>query len=91
MIRAAIHTGMLRRVQSVTLDGSAETLVEALDTATRGRLLLLASVKRMAIGADINRKILASGSADFVSGAAGTGRRDFRVIRMDTFFHREAS
>ena len=89
--KGGFHSHAASKNVSATLDGGTETLVEALDTATRGRLLLLAGIEGMAVGANVDGEILVSGSAHLVGGAAGTGRSDLLVIRMDTFFHREAS
>ena len=69
------------------LDSSAETLVEALYAATSGRLLLLARVERVAVGADFNTQFrLGRASRERVS--AGACHRCFSVVlRVYSCFH----
>ena len=49
---------MAIRLGLAALNSSAETLVETLYAATSGRLLLLTSVERVAVGAHIQREVL---------------------------------
>ncbi len=71
------------------LDSSAETLVEALYAATSGRLLLLTSVERVAVGAYVQREVLTRGRTDLEACTARTVGGDRVVIRVDTLFHLE--
>lgn len=71
------------------LNSSAETLVEALYAATSGRLLLLTSVERVAVGAHIQREVLTRGRTYLKVGAARTRGGDRVVIRVDTLSHLE--
>jgi hypothetical protein len=77
------------RKGSAALDSSTETLVEALYTATGGRLFLLTGVERVAVGAHVQGKILTRRGAHLEAGTAGTVGGDRVVIRMDTLFHLE--
>ena len=67
----------------------AETLVEALYAAAGGRLLLLAGVERVAVGANVQREVMARRGANGKALAAGTGGSDRVVFRVDTLFHLE--
>ena len=81
---------VVRRVLTAT-HCSTEALVETLDAATGGRLLLLAGVERVTLRADVDMEIFAGRGADRMGRATGTGRRDFLVFGMNRLFHREAS
>ena len=64
----------------------AETLVEALNTSAGVNQLLLASVERMALGANFDVDLRLGGtSLDDVAACAGDGA--VNVVRMDTLFH----
>ena len=64
---------------------TAETLVEALNTSAGVHQLLLASVERMALGANFDVDLRLGGtSLDDV--AAGAGEGAVNVVRMDTRF-----
>jgi hypothetical protein len=76
-----------KQLKVSALDGSTETLVEALDAATGGSLLLLAGVERVALGAHVQREGLLGSGTDFVLRAAGAGCGLALVVRMDTLFH----
>ena len=65
---------------------TAETLVEALNTSAGVNQLLLASVERMALGANFDVDLRLGGtSLDDVAACAGDGA--VNVVRMDTLFH----
>ena len=65
---------------------TAETLVEALNTSAGVNQLLLASVERMALGANFDVDLgLGGTSLDDVAACAGDGA--VNVVRMDTLFH----
>ena len=65
---------------------TAETLVEALNTSAGVNQLLLASVERMALGANFDVDLGFGGtSLDDVAACAGDGA--VNVVRMDTLFH----
>lgn len=67
----------------------AKALVEALYAAAGGRLLLLAGVERMAVGAYVQREVAAGRGTDGKVLAAGAGGGDRVVFRVDTLFHLE--
>lgn len=71
------------------LDCSAKTLVEALYTATCGRLLLLTGVERVAVGAYVQGEVLTRGRTNLEGCTARTAGGDRVVIRVDTLFHLE--
>ena len=65
---------------------TAETLVEALNTSAGVNQLLLASVERMALGANFDVDLgLGGTSLDDITASAGNGA--VNVVRMDTLFH----
>ena len=65
---------------------TAEALVEALNTSAGVNQLLLASVERMALGANFDVDLRLGGtSLDHIAACAGDGA--VNVIRMDTLFH----
>src|SRR5690606_14235343 len=68
-------------------DAAAETLLEAVHTATGARLLLLAGIEGVAVGADVELEVLAQGGAHFELVAAGAGGSDLNVIRVDIGLH----
>jgi len=76
-----------KQLKVSALDGSTETLVEALDATTGGSLLLLAGVERVALGAHVKRESLLGSGTDFVLRAAGASCGLALVVRMDTLFH----
>jgi hypothetical protein len=64
--------------------------LELLDPAGRIHQLLLASIERMAVGADIYGSAINSG-AGIVGGAAGTGKGGLFVFGVQLFFHQYCS
>ena len=65
---------------------TAETLVEALNTSAGVNQLLLASVERMALGANFDVDLrLGRTSVDDIAACAGNGA--VNIVRMDTLFH----
>ena len=65
---------------------TAEALVEALNTSAGVNQLLLASVERMALGANFDVDLgLGGTSVDDITASAGNGA--VNVVRMDTLFH----
>ena len=74
---------------SAALDSSAKTLVEAFYAATSARLLLLARVEGVAVGAYVQREVLTRSRTNLEAGTARAVGGDRVVIRVDTLFHLE--
>ena len=68
-----------------------ETLLEAVDTATGIQHFLLASVERVALGADVDVHVLGQRGTGLDDVAAAASGFDFNVIWMDIGFHGKSS
>jgi hypothetical protein len=69
----------------------AETLVEAVNTATGSNVTLLASVERVAFAAHVQVQIVTNGRTDGHHVTARAVCSNFCVIWVNTFFHGETS
>jgi len=67
----------------------AETLVEAVNTATGSNITLLASIERVAFTAHVQVQIVTYGRADFHDVTARARCSNFFVFRVNIFFHGE--
>jgi hypothetical protein len=69
----------------------AETLVEAVNTATGSNITLLASIERVAFTAHVQVQVVTNGRADLHDVTARTSCSNFFVFRVNIFFHGKTS
>ena len=69
----------------------AETLVEAVNTATGSNITLLASIERVAFTAHVQVQVVTDGRADLHDVTARTSCSNFFVFRVNIFFHGKTS
>jgi len=65
----------------------AETLVEAVNTATGSNVTLFTSVERVAFAANVQVQIVTRSRADFDRITARTVCSNYVIFRVDIFFH----
>ena len=79
-----------RRAQALRRAGRV-LLAELIDPTAGVDDFLLAGIKRMAVGADLDLKVLTDGRAGLEHVPAGAGHVDFLIFGMDAGFHVETS
>ena len=67
----------------------AETLVEAVNTATGSNITLFAGEERVAFAAHVQVQVVTNGRADLHDVTARTSCSNFFVFRVNIFFHGE--